>query len=417
MPPYLGFGAGEEGFAISLVRILLLILLMSLAFLMIQNREDITGHLSSVYQPNAAMIKLLWLFFAVKVFSLSINNREVSQYIMLFMDFLSSIFIMMLTMLIINSEEKINRMMKIIFYGYSLVLILVVIEYILQHPVYGHLASQQIKILTDTTEVFMRGGKHRVSASFLSSISLVQYLVTLFPIVLAYLCKHNYSLVWKTVYLVLFLFAIYASGSRSAIVLSVLMVYLYFIFNVYKMGKIFRFVTALFNIAASGVIFYAVYNYINTLIENFHGRFDLVGDEQAISSTVRALQYIRIYEKMGEAPFFGFGRARNQTEILGSNIDNYYFWMTMEVGLIGVLIFLSFVYVLIKSATKLYKMPETNDYTLPVLMATIIMLSSMVLLQAPDLHIYLYIFAGLISVMKVLAANKRQMAQTSLRQK
>jgi hypothetical protein len=417
MPPYLGFGAGTEGFAISLVRILLLILLMSLAFLMIQNREEITGRLSSVYQPNAAMIKLLWLFFAVKVFSLSINSREVSQYIMLFMDFLSFIFIMILTMLIINSEEKINRMMKIIFYGYSLVLILVVIEYILQHPVYGHLASQQIKLLTDTTEGLMRGGKYRVSASFLNAIVLTQYLVMLLPIIVAYLYKNNYSLVWKIIYLLWFLFAIYASGSRSAIVLSVLMVYLYFIFNVYKMGKVFRFVTALFNIAASGVIFYAVYNYINTLIENFHGRFDLVGDEQTISSTVRALQYIRVYKKMGEAPFFGFGRARNQTEILGSNIDNYYFWMTMEVGIIGFLIFLSFVYVVIKSAMKLYKMPEANDYTLPVLMTIIIILSSMVLLQSPDNHIYLYIFAGLISAMKVLATNKRQMAPTPLRQK
>jgi hypothetical protein len=50
-------------------------------------------------------------------------------------------------------------------------------------------------------------------------------------------------------------------------------------------------------------------------------------------------------------------------------------------------------------------------------MATIIMLGSMILLVSPDNHIYLYIFAGLISVMKVSAANKRQMAPTSLRQK
>lgn len=417
MPPYLGFGAGEEGFSLSLVRILLLILFMSLVLSVTQNRGYIVKRISFVYQQNKIMINLLLLLFAVKIFSLSINSRDVTQYIMLFMDFLSSIFIMMLTILIIDSKEKVDRLMQIIFYGYNIVLILVVIEYILQHPVYGHLASDQMMLLTDTTEGMMRSGMYRVSASFLNAIVLAQYLVMLFPIVVAYVYKNNYSLVWKIIYFLLFIFAIYTTGSRTAILLSALMVYLYFIFNVYKMGKVFKLITTLFNIVVSGVILYTTYNYINELIGNFHGRFDLVGDEQTISSTERALQYIRIYEKMGESPLFGFGRARNQTEILGSGIDNYYFWLMMEVGIIGVLIYGLFIYVLISSAMKLYKIPNANYYVLPILMAIIIMFSSMFVLVAPDNHIYIYIYAGLISVIKVFVIDKRQMTQTSLQQK
>jgi hypothetical protein len=272
-------------------------------------------------------------------------------------------------------------------------------------------------MLKDTTEGLMRGGKYRVSASFLNPIVLAQYLVMLFPIVVAYLYKNNYSLVWKIIYLLWFLFAIYTTGSRTAIVLSVFMVYLYFIFNVYKMGKIFRFVTALFNIAASGVAFYTAYNYINELISKFHGRFDLVGDEQTISSTSRALQYIRIYEKMGDAPFFGFGRMRNYTDMTRCAIDNYYFWMILEVGIIGFLIYGAFIYMLIRSAVNIYKIPEKNYYILPVLLTIIIMLGSMVLLQSPVNHIYLYIFVGLISAMKVISINERQIMQITPAQK
>ncbi len=408
MPPYLGFGVGGEGFAISLKRILLIILLMSLTLSLTQNRKYISKRISPIYQQNKVVINLLLLFFAVKVLSLTINSREISQYIMLFMDFLSSIFIMMLTILLINTKESINHLAKIIFYSYNIVLILVLIEYILQYPVYGKLASDQMMLLTDATTGLVRGGMHRVRASFLNSIVLGQYLVMLSPIILAYMYKNNYSLLKKIIYFLFFIFAVYTTGSRSSILMSLLLVYLYFMFVLWKRGRLYKFIINLLNLIIISTVFSFIYDFISGLISNFHGRFDLLGDEETISSTSRALQYIRIYDQMHEAPFFGFGRARNYTEMVGSSIDNYYFWTILEVGIIGITIYLLFLYFSIKTAVKLYKLSYENYYILPIMIAILIIISSMFLIQAPDNHVYLYIFAGLISVMKVLQSNKRE---------
>ena len=410
MPPYLGFGAGEEGYAISLKRILLMILLMSLTLSFTQNMKYISERISLVYQKNKMVINLLLLFFALKVFSLTINSREVSQYIMILMDFLSSVFIIMLTILLINTKESIDHLIKIIFYSYSIVLIFVLIEFILQYPVYGKLASDQIMLLTDASIGLTRSGMYRVRTSFLNSIVLGQYLAILFPIIVAYIYKNNYSLILKTIYFILFIFAIYSTGSRAAILLAAILVYTYLILNLYRRGQQYRFVVNILNLIVIGVIFYFVFNYINDLIANFHGRFDLLsGGEETRSSTSRALQYVSVYDKMQEAPFFGFGKERNfVTKFDFFAIDNYYFWVILEVGIIGILIYLLFYYFLIKTALNLYKTSYTNYYLLPILIAILIIISSMFLVQPSDNHIYLYIFTGLISVMKVLQTNENK---------
>jgi len=412
MPPYLGFGVGGEGFSLSLKRILLIILFMSLALSFTQNREYISKRISLVYQQNKVIINLLLLFFVVKVFSLSINSREISQYFMIFMDFLSSVFIMMLTILLIESKENINYLVKIIFYSYTIVLILVLIEFILQYPLYGKLASSQMMLLTDASIGLTRSGMHRVGASFLNSIVLGQYLVILFPIVIAYIYKNNYSLLLKMLYFLLFIFAIYSTGSRSATLMSAILVYTYLILNLFKMGKQYRFVAHVLNLIVIGVVFYFVFNYISDLVMNFHGRFDLLGGgEETRSSTARALQYVAVYDKMHEAPFFGFGRERNFVTMFDFfSIDNYYFWIILEVGIIGILIYLLFYYFLIRTALNLYKTSYTNYYLFPILIAILIIVSSMFLVQPQDNYVYLYIFAGLISVMKVFQTNENKIA-------
>jgi len=94
LPKYIGLGVGSEGFALSLKRILLMILFMWTAVSFTQHREHITKRIFLVYRQNKLLINLLLLLFAIKIFSLTINSRELSQYIALVDDFLSSVFIL-----------------------------------------------------------------------------------------------------------------------------------------------------------------------------------------------------------------------------------------------------------------------------------------------------------------------------------
>ncbi len=185
------------------------------------------------------------------------------------------------------------------------------------------------------------------------------------------------------------------------------MLYIYLMLMFYKSGQVTRLLTNIFNLLAGGIVLYYVYNYVSSLVMNFHGRFDLLGDAETISSTSRALQYVVIYDKMHEAPFFGFGRMRNFIELIEGAIDNYYFWLILEVGIIGILVYFLFLYTLVRTALNQYKLPDRNYYLLPILISILLSIFYMVLSSAPDVLIYLYIFAGLICVMKILP-NKKQ---------
>lgn len=404
LPKYIGFGVGGEGFALSLNRILIMILFISTMILFTQNSKHISIRISCVYRKNKTLINLLLLFFALKVVSLSLNSRELSLYIMLFNDFLFSIFIFLLTIILIDSEEMIQRLAKIFFYSYTFVLLLVLIDSVLQYSLYGLLASNQMNLNKDYVEGLERGGRFRTQASFLSSILLGEYLVMLFPIVVAYINKNNYSLIVKASYFFIVVYAIYSTGSRSAILMSVALVYFYLILILYKKNTFSRFFANLFNIIVIVLVVFFVFNYINYHIANFSGRYDKISDEGERSSTSRALQYIAVYEKIREAPLFGFGRERNFLTTFKDidSLDNYYFWTILEVGSIGLVAYILFLYSLVRAALHQNKLAPHSYYLLPITLGTIINILYQFFIAVPDNQIYLFIFTGLIITIKVL---------------
>lgn len=385
-----------------------MILFISIALSFIQNSIYIYKRVLQVYQHNKILINLLFLFFIIKIISLTLNSRELPLYIMLFNDFLFSIFMFLITILVINSQESIHHLVKIFFYSYTIVLLLVLIESLVEFPILSIFASGQIELTRDYSQGFMRAGRYRTNGSFPNPILLGEYLVMLFPLIVAYLYRNRYSLTLKSIYFLLFIYAVYLSGSRSAILISAVMTYLYFILTLYRSSKLSRFIAIVFNVVILSTVFYFVSDYINNLIMSFSGRFDFITDEGERSSVSRALQYVVIYDKMQEAPFWGFGRERNYLTIFNElhAIDNYYFWIILEVGIIGITVYAFFLYALVKTAFSQYKVSSQTPYLFPLIISILISILYQNLMANPANHIYLYIFAGLIAVMKVLQNEK-----------
>lgn len=409
IPKYIGFGVGSEGFALSLKRILLMILFMAFVLSFSQHKKYISQRISMIYQQNNILINTLLLFFTIKIFSLTINDRELSQYITLFDDFLFTIFIIILTILFIDSEEAIHRLVKVFFYGYTIVLILALIESIIKIPLLSIFYSGQMAAVRDVSEALIRDGGYRVIGSFENPIVLGNYMVALFPVIFTYMHINKYSLVFKVIYILLIVYTLYSTGSRSAILMFSIIIYLYFILFMYRNVRQFtRLIIIILNLTFISFITYFTIVYVSDLIMNFSGRFDKIADEEVRSSTARALQYVSIYDKMHEAPFFGFGRKRNFTTAFTEelHIDNYYFWVILEVGIVGILIYLLFFYTLIKTAWNQYKLPYKNYYLLSVLISLIVLILYQILSAVKDNQIYLYIFVGLISIMKVMQNEK-----------
>jgi len=114
---------------------------------------------------------------------------------------------------------------------------------------------------------------------------------------------------------------------------------------------------------------------------------------------------------MKEAPFFGFGKEQNYIMTFGQHaVDNYYFWVIMEVGVIGVSAYFLFLYSSVKTALHQY-ISYKNYYILPLIISMLISIFYQTLVTDYANLIYLYIFAGMICVMKVLHNNKLSILQ------
>lgn len=408
LPRYIGLGVGEEGFSLSLIRILLMILFISFVISFTQNKGYILNRILLVYQKNKILINTLLLLFLLKIISLLLNSNTFPLYIILFNDFLFSIFIFFLTVVIIDSEESIARLVKILFYSYTIVLVLVIIEYIVKYPLLSIFASDQMTLLEDVSQGYVKDdGRYRVSAGFDNPIPLGEYLTILFPLIISYINKNKYSLGLMLIYSLLFIFAVYATGSRAAILMSAIMVYLYVMFKLYKSNQTVRIIMYIFNFIIAGFAVYFTYTFISGLISGFSGSFLAYSSSEERSSVSRALQYIAIYTKTIEAPLLGFGRVRNASvEFQLGAIDNYYFIVILEVGIIGLFTYLTFNYLLIKIALQQYISGFSNYYLFPILISIVLMILYQILVSVPDVYIFLYIFAALISIMKTIQYNK-----------
>lgn len=408
LPRYIGLGVGEEGFSLSLIRILLMVLFMSTVVSFTQNSEYIFKRISLVYQKNNLLINTMFLFFLLKIISLLFHNNTFPLYIILFNDFLFSIFIFFLTVVIIDSEEAMARLVKVFFYSYTIVLIIIIIEFIVQYPLLSIFASDQMTLLDDVSQAFIKDdGRYRVAAGFGNPIPVGEYLVILFPVIISYINKNKYLLIPTIIYSLLFIFAVYATGSRAAILMSVVLAYLYIMFKLYNSGRTARIIVYMFTFIIVSIAFYFTYNYIRDLIMSFSGSFLDYSTSEERSSVSRALQYISIYNKTIESPLLGFGRVRNASVAfdLGS-IDNYYFIVILEVGLIGFFTYLAYNYFLIKTALLQYKLQFRSYYLFPILVSTVLIMLYQILVSVPDVNIFLYIFAALISIMNTIQHNK-----------
>lgn len=407
LPSYIGIGAGSGGFSLSLIRIMLAILFAFMIIFFIQRQKFLYENISLAYLSNKNLINVLALFFVLKVFSLLINSTEMSLYIKLFNDFLFSIFIFSLTVLFIDSNKSIQHLMKTIFYSYSIVLAFILVESILKHPPLSMFISETIEIVRDRSEGYSRNNAYRYSGSFLSPILLGEFLVVMIPLVIAYLNTVKYSLILKSVYLIFFLFAIYSTNSRSAILLTLVAVYLYVLFISLKGNNFTRVIATFFNLILIGTILYFIISYIIDLNSNFTGRFDYITDAEQRSSTSRALQFSTVFQRMEDNAWFGLGKKRNFVNELDGAIDNYYLWTYMEVGIIGLSCYFLFIFLLLKEAFNQYKSPQINYYLIPLIISILVSITYQFLTSNPTNHIYLYIFSGLICTMRVLQ-NKSQ---------
>lgn len=401
LPSYIGFGVGNEGFSLSAKRISLIILMCSFLMFIFKRSSHALFRIKMTYRYNKLIIVFMLLFFCIKIFSLTINKAEISLYIMLFNDFLFSIFIYLFTVITANSDEVIQKIIKISFYSYSTVLIISIIESVVKFPLLSFFSSGQMTLLEDVSEGHFRDSNYRLLAGFTNPVCLGEYIAVMFPIVLFYLKHSIKSITFITIYILLILYVIYNNGSRSPILFIGISAYIY-IFLRLKNSTGAQRVT--FSIINSILIILTIFYIASNILEiknTFSGSFlDYTAKERSVIA--RALQYPIIFAKLQDALLFGFGRDRNYVESFDEiyALDNHYLSVLLEVGIIGITVYFIFYFTVINSAIRLY-LRRNSIYILPFSVSIILLMCYQFTVAIPDINIYFYIILGILNSINI----------------
>ncbi len=402
LPHYIGFGIGSEGFALSLNRVFISILFLASIVFLLQNRRVTVKIANEICRRNQGLILMMCILFLIKILSVSVNTPALYKYALIFNDFLYTMGLFFLTVLFITSENDIGQLVKVMFLSYTTVLFLVIIEVFVHKPLLSFLASGEILLLRDISEGFERGGVYRAIGEFKNPVVLGEFLVVLSPIVISYVFRSGFPKFVKVVYLILVTFAIYSTGARAAFVLSIVLLYIWLLYNLYIRSshglRIFLRFINVFLIFCGTVLSYSM---INKIISSFSGNYsDYIASEGSLIS--RALQFIYVPSKVIESPFLGFGRQRNFTFLFDGALalDSYYFIVILEIGVVGLLAYLVFYYYAIKLMPEVFAAKNRRFYSVPVIMSIFAIMIYQVFVAIPTVNAYLYIFIGLMAVMK-----------------
>jgi len=402
LPHYIGFGVGSEGYAISLNRVLISILFLASIVFLIQNRRVAVKISNEICMRNQGLILLMCILFLIKILSVFVNTPSFYKYVLISNDFLYTMALFFLTVLFITSENDIGQLVKVMFLSYTTVLFLVLIEVLIHKPLLSFLASGEILLLRDVSAIFERGGMYRAVGGFKNPLVLGEFLVVLFPIVISYVFRSGFPKFVKVVYLILVFFAIYSTGARAAFVLLIVLLYMWLLYNLYIRSshglRIFLRFINVFLIFCGTLLSYSM---INKIISSFSGNYhDYTAGEASLIS--RALQFIYVPGKVIEAPFLGFGRQRNFIFLFDGvrALDSYYFIVILEIGVVGLLAYLVFYYYVIKLMPEVFADKNRRFYSVPIIMSVLVIMIYQCFVAIPTVNAYLYVFIGLIAVMK-----------------
>lgn len=388
LPRYIGFGIGQEGSSLSLKRILLLVLLGVTSLFLLQQRK----YLSRVFKVLKANKLLVWIFISVmfiQLASIIINGIAIKSIVLFINDFMMTFFMLFICTMFIRNINDITQLYKVITWSYLLVISLVLIEAVIQHPIYTVFASNQIQVSRDISDAFMRDGMYRVSASFTNPIVLGAFLVSMFSLILSYVPK-KFILILLPIYL----FCVYMTGSRGAILLTLILFYLYVFFTFGKRNRLFSMLLNILNSILIILIIIFSYVYISDLYNNFtnYMSFDTASERSDVS---RALQFYVILDYIKDAFWLGHGRIvvfEQFKESFGASLDNYYIRVLAETGFIGLFLYTILMGLIVKYAFDIAKI---NKKFLPISLSVIVLVLYQFLLAIPYMWIYLYAFLGI----------------------
>jgi len=400
-PRLLAVGLGDQGFALTAQRIMLLMLLLLFGLRYIYGASDVRRGMAILWQESGTLILFFGLLLSRVLGNLLTGRFDLSAIVSFVDETLFTLFLVLLAFSVIQTRRHVHMLLLVIVLSLLPNQIIACIEFVTQRSIFP--ASLQVDFETSRSVGAMleggtRFGLYRVQGAFESPLKLMAVMVLTMPltIYLRGITRKGFLRSLLTMILLLQPVVIFWTGSRTGIMMMLIVVMAYvYRFVKYRFGKL-ESALLIFLMGSLALMFLILT--ADSILNNF-----LLGSEGSRSTTSRLVQYVLSYPLIKTSPLFGYGYARNIVDVIDINrMDGYYLRTVMEGGLVALTCLVMLFW---RSLRKLGRLQNSGDYhlALSLRISLCAMAIMMLALNMGTSSFYTYLFFGLTLILERLA--------------
>lgn len=351
-PPYILIKIGKLP-ALDLPRLIIFVLVM-LWLIFAVDTQIIRRRLLVFYKESKSIITFLLLLFLWEMLSAIVNSSGVAIMASI-RDIIFFFFIFLVTISILDNHKNVDSILLTIMLATLFVSIIGVIENIVQHNLFAHLATTELgdSLKTDTN---LREGARRVAATFIHSLALANWICIALPS-LFYIFTEPFEKIWKiiaAITLFLAVITLYSAHSRVGLLVCSFEA---FIVIAISMDSFIGRIRPLELMLVLKIIRIIIFT-LSALFLLYLSFSLLLGStaSESMSTAARGAQYIFAIPLILSKPFFGYGQTEAQKVLgLSNSIDNYFLSLILESGLPALVFFIIILFLVIIEGINLYK--------------------------------------------------------------
>ena len=298
------------------------------------------------------------------------------------------------------SEKTLKNMIYAMGVAIGIMFPITIIELVINKPLH-YLIADQVLLKKGFIEVSVREGAYRIQGIFDNPLLLNEFAIFCLPLFyyMVSVARGTRKRLFQAAILIA-IFIIIFTGSRSGLLVGTLCTFIFVAARSwYRFRSIDRYIILFLIAMLSLFILYISLGIFYKLIAD--GQANALHELSAKdrSSVARAQQFFHVSTVITESPIFGAGVLQNFSRQLDeiASIDNYYLRVLLEAGVVGLLLFVLFLYKLFSSTKFHLKSDRSNEGRSFFAMCVAFFCSFIFIklfLSIPTNNIYFYAFSA-----------------------
>ena len=392
-PRYLALPIGSGDFALSLRRIILVIVVIKIMWMLFMGSKSAWRTIKAAKKVSV-FLALIAVLYVIK-FVATLHGAFPSGIPYLLNDFLYATVFVFLGLYLLENGTTLYEILKVVALSLVIALFLATFGKILGHPLLNGIAQVEVAIRAHTKNPLAgayRNGEYRVMGGFDNPLLLAEFISIVIWPCLAMLAADVRKKTWLL--LVFFsLLVLYFTGARSGMVVPAsVMIMAITMYMTYKMEDQSRIALWLFLFITVPLAAYFVT--VELLIPAFQA-LNPATSATSRSAYARINQYLEVWRLFQQRPYLGWGMRPvygRSIQDLGT-LDNYYLVLVLQGGLGALAItIVTQAYVLWKMF-RAYLKTHGFIYFLALGMALLAAALYELFVAEPTNHVYFYLLA------------------------